>query len=260
MDGQNRDCELLEIYLLDGLNAKDKAEFEVHLSRCEACQANQSELQQVIDLLPLAVEEQPVPAGMKKRVLSNVLGQEANADTTGAKQSTSLATERRLNRKNGQSRWLIPGLSAAVALLVFFAGYQQVTIHDLNQQLAGSDIKPGEPVKVEQAVKLSPAAEDFVSEGLATIVIDQKGTHLLVQAEQLPQLKGTEAFQVWLIKGETKVSAGTFLAEQGNGALYYSFEPNDYDTIAITLEPDALGDQPRGKMVLAAPIRTGDIG
>ncbi|MFS0873261.1 hypothetical protein [Paenibacillus xylanilyticus] len=39
-------------------------------------------------------------------------------------------------------------------------------------------------------------------------------------------------------------------------AVYYTLDSvNDYDTVAITLEPDATGDQPRGTMILAAKIK-----
>ncbi|WP_261304507.1 hypothetical protein [Paenibacillus andongensis] len=36
--------------------------------------------------------------------------------------------------------------------------------------------------------------------------------------------------------------------------LYYTFNPNNYDTIAITLELDAHGVMPRGKSVLVAAL------
>ncbi|MEK3826713.1 MULTISPECIES: anti-sigma factor [Paenibacillus] len=126
----------------------------------------------------------------------------------------------------------------------------------LQEQLA-SAVAPAQGMKTGEAVKLSPATQDIVAQGLATIVIDSKGTHLVVQAEKLPALEGNQAFQVWLIKGDTPKNAGTFLSHDGTGAVYYTLDSaNDYDTVAITLEPDALGDQPRGTMILAAKIKT----
>jgi anti-sigma-K factor RskA len=93
------------------------------------------------------------------------------------------------------------------------------------------------------------------SKGLATIVIDSKGTHLIVQAEDLPQIQEQQAFQVWLIKDNQPVNAGTFYPQNGKGAIYYTFEPTDYDTVAMTLEPDAHGEKPRGTIVLAAGLK-----
>jgi hypothetical protein len=67
---------------------------------------------------------------------------------------------------------------------------------------------------------LTPAIPDIVAEGLATIVIDAKGMHLIVQAENLPKLTNDEAFQVWLLKEGKPVNAGTFLTNDGTWALY----------------------------------------
>ncbi|WP_062322701.1 anti-sigma factor [Paenibacillus pabuli] len=68
--------------------------------------------------------------------------------------------------------------------------------------------------------------------------------------------KGNEAFQVWMIKGDTPQNAGTFLSRDGMGAVYYTLDSaNDYDTVAITLEPDPMGKEPHGTMILAAKIK-----
>ncbi|MEY9093941.1 anti-sigma factor domain-containing protein [Paenibacillus sp. RC84] len=129
----------------------------------------------------------------------------------------------------------------------------QQSVSSLQGQLTLAG-QPSQASKANKVVKLNPAVEGIVAQGLATIVIDAKGTHLVVQAENLPALRDSQAFQVWLIKGEQKVNAGTFLPQGGSGALYYTFEPQEYDTVAITLEPDAGGTQPRGSLVLAAKI------
>ncbi|MDG0811425.1 anti-sigma factor [Cohnella rhizosphaerae] len=146
------------------------------------------------------------------------------------------------------------GLAAALIALALYAAQLRGQVGDLRGELAEAGSAPVQELKVNQAVKLNPAAADIVATGLATIVIDKNGTHLLVQAEQLPKLQGNEAYQVWLIKGQEKFSAGTFLSDQGTGAIYYTLKNGGYDTVAITLEPDAFGDQPRGKIVLAASL------
>ncbi|OMF38575.1 hypothetical protein CXK86_29675 [Paenibacillus sp. BGI2013] len=184
-------------------------------------------------------------------------------------------------RARSSSAWRIAsaGLAAAALLLGVYTAQLRSQIDSLTQQAAGSSatqeqlvqaqaqnaqlqeqlasaLKPAQGMKTGEAVKLNPATQDIVAQGLATIVIDSKGTHLVVQAENLPNLEGNEAFQVWLIKGDTPQNAGTFLSRDGTGAVYYTLDSaNDYDTVAITLEPDAMGDEPRGTMILAAKIK-----
>ncbi|PJN63321.1 hypothetical protein PAEAM_11470 [Paenibacillus sp. GM1FR] len=184
-------------------------------------------------------------------------------------------------RARSSSAWRIAsaGLAAAALLLGVYTAQLQSKIDSLTQQAAGSSatqeqlvqaqaqnaqlqeqlasaLEPAQGMQTGEAVKLNPATQDIVAQGLATIVIDSKGTHLVVQAENLPNLEGNEAFQVWLIKGDTPQNAGTFLSRDGTGAVYYTLDSaNDYDTVAITLEPDAMGDEPRGTMILAAKIK-----
>ncbi|ANF95421.1 anti-sigma factor domain-containing protein [Paenibacillus bovis] len=172
-------------------------------------------------------------------------------------------------RKTGVFWRATAAVTAAAAVVAgLYAGNLQGQLHDLQQQLAIANTQknslqgqlatvsmPTQGARVDEAVQLSPAAKDIVAQGLATIVIDAKGTHLLVQADNLPKLQGKEAFQVWLIKGDVKQSAGTFWASDGKGAMYYTFKPEGYDTVAITLEPDEKGSQPRGPVILAASIQ-----
>ncbi|MFD2331056.1 anti-sigma factor domain-containing protein [Cohnella sp. GCM10020058] len=272
----DRTCDLLELYMLGGLTEEEALRFEAHLASCESCREQRLALADIVGLLPAAVEPQPVPEGMKKRVLANVLaenvskGKEPAAPTAESQvearrsiQSPSQQTDPTLSapvftttarRTPAYMKLVTTGLAAALLALLLYAAQLRGQVSDLRGELADAGSAPVQELKVNQAVKLNPAAADIVATGLATIVIDKNGTHLLVQAEQLPKLQGSEAYQVWLIKGQEKYSAGTFVSAQGTGALYYTLKNGGYDTVAITLEPDAFGDQPRGEIVLAASL------
>lgn len=256
-------CEQAEVYVLGGLNSKEEEEYMKHLATCSDCQQKVKELEEIADLLPMGAEVVEVPAGMKDRVLKHVLQNKSDSEAVQSSPPAPIA-ETPIPKKSTTVRpmnWMrntvVAGLAAAIVILMFYS-------FELNQQIGQlqAEIKKGQPENQQpqqlyQAVSLSPATEDIIANGLATIIIDSKGTHLLIQAEDLPELQGTEAYQVWLIKeGEPLPrSAGTFLTEQGNGALYYTFEPQQYDQIAITLEPDASGEQPRGDIILAASLQ-----
>ena len=196
--------------------------------------------------------------------LQEQLVKEENPDgflrpTRGSRQSSS--------RSRPGLRWrvLSAGLAAAIAVLGIYTVQLNRKVNDLQfkadrttaveQQLLAASLKPAQGLRIEEAVKLDPVSQDIIAQGLATIVIDSQGTHLVVQAEKLPQLQNNEAYQVWLIHGDVKHNAGTFLSRDGTGALYYTFEPGDYEMVSITLEPDAYGEQPRGKVILEAPIQ-----
>ncbi|WP_046225844.1 anti-sigma factor [Paenibacillus dauci] len=189
-----------------------------------------------------------------------------SAEVGSAEKYNSSASSNTRRRKG--IFWRVAAIVVAASIISVYAANMEGQIRDLQQQLAIANSQknslqgqlatvsmPTQGARVDEAVQLSPAAKDIVAQGLATIVIDDKGTHLLVQADNLPKLQGKEAFQVWLIKGDVKQSAGTFWASDGKGAMYYTFKPEGYDTVAITLEPDEKGSQPRGPVILAASIQ-----
>ncbi|MFD1884635.1 anti-sigma factor domain-containing protein [Paenibacillus wenxiniae] len=207
----------------------------------------------------------PAQASQSERTMPTAT--ETSATTPLRTEKTTVG--RRSSARNRATLWqMTTAIAVAAAVLIgMYASNLRGEIGNLQQQLAMTSDEmgnlqqkivsasmPSQGLRVNEAVKLSPAAKDIVAQGLATIVIDAKGTHLLVQADKLPQLKGSQAFQVWLIKGDVKQSAGTFLTRDGTGAMYYTFKPDDYDTVAITLEPDEKGSQPRGPVILAASI------
>lgn len=251
----------VEAYVLGGLTIEEVKEFEIFLQTSPECKAEVEELTALVNLLPLASEAVPVPSGMKQRILSQVLGQAPAHSREGIEEAASVvvpiahATVSAAGRMGRVYRMVMTiGLSAAVIILALYSAQLRRDVHDLKAYIAIVS-EPLTASKVNEAVALSPAAKDIVAKGLATILIDSAGTHLVVQAEKLPELKGNQAFQVWLLKGDEKVNAGTFVSQDGNGALYYTFAPNSYDTVAITLEPDAHGKVPRGSVILAAPIK-----
>ncbi|MBP1992954.1 anti-sigma factor [Paenibacillus eucommiae] len=259
MNKRHDQCEQLEMYAVDGLNAEERAEFEQHLIECQNCVDSLAELASLVDLLPLSSEPVEVPSGMKERILGHILqhtateGSNVEPDVQSVGNPES-ATTRAQSAGPGKFRpWIYSGLAAAVIVLGIYNFNLQKDVKDLKTELASIN-EPVQGVKVNKAVTLSSATADIVAKGLATIVIDSKGTHLLVQAEKLPELKGTEAYQVWLVKDGNVVNAGTFMTHNGSGGLYYTFDPSDYDQIAITLEPDAHGETPRGTAVLAANL------
>ncbi|WP_172251922.1 anti-sigma factor [Saccharibacillus deserti] len=125
---------------------------------------------------------------------------------------------------------------------------------DMERQLA-SAAQPPVGAKVENSVRLKGGEDDPDAFGMASMIRDENGMRLVVQAENMPSLSGSEAYQIWLIKdGQPPQNAGTFMSDSGSGGLSLAIEPDDYDTVAITLEPDAEGKQPRGRMVMAAQL------
>ncbi|MFC5652944.1 anti-sigma factor domain-containing protein [Paenibacillus solisilvae] len=262
-------CDEAAMYVLGGMNNHERELFEVHLEHCHPCQEYLAELKDIVDAIPLAVEDTAPPVGMKSRILKHVL--QSEDPHLSSNQLTGVAASNQETRqhedifkpvKRNKSAF---ALGAASVIFLVMTGMLALKNNGLNMEknslltevtkLQHDLAVKGNPVtalRINNVVQLSPKAKDIVAQGLATIVIDDKGMHLIVQTEKLPALKKEEAFQVWLLKSGKPVNAGTFISQDGSGALYYTFTPGDYDSIAITQEPDAYGQEPRGSVVLAA--------
>ncbi|MCA0755210.1 anti-sigma factor [Paenibacillus sp. N4] len=231
-------------------------------------------------------EEEHPPEGMKDRIMRAVswagLAEEPllddgpetalmtlNTETAASASPTegSIITEMITVKPFKARRWIMPSFMAATAALLLLSGALLLKIDSLTaekerlaakvitleERIASTD-RPLSGVQVNQAIALSPTAKDSKANGLATVVNDEKGMHLILQAESLPRLAEGEAFQVWLLRNGKPVNAGTFLTHEGTGALYYTFAPESYDQIAITHEPDMDGSEPRGTIVLAGSL------
>jgi anti-sigma factor RsiW len=253
------------MFALGGLSEEEAAAFEEHLMQCTECRAAYEELRDVVGVLPFVSVPMEPPAGMKARVLSNILEKDSQTPTEAeqpAQRATVKTEERSIKTRTASmrlprwSRYGLAGLSAAVLLLGVYVVQLRGELDQTRKQLEVATGNLSDPFQLNKAVQLAPAAEGLVASGLASIVIDAKGTHLIVQAENLPELEGTEAFQVWLLKDGQPTNAGTFISQEGTGALMFTFEPNTYDTVAITQEPDPNGTTPRGSIILAAALES----
>ncbi|NGZ74839.1 anti-sigma factor [Saccharibacillus alkalitolerans] len=362
-----------EAYVLGGLEEAEKAEYEAYLWESADERQLVAELQDTAGMLALAVGPAAPPAGMKKRILANVLAdasvsprQKDAADTADARTEQSLQnpeelleqarqtieaeearriaeerggigrigtpeepaasvthggsedksaesigaaaaaaeshtaerdripasgesalpksgtapigrpsaaqaeTTRRAARARG-TRGLWAGtaavMAAAAIMLGIYSGQlrgelndmrsdmtaMQQRTSDMERQLAAA-AQPAVGAQVARTVPLVGSEDDPNASGMAAMVKDDTGMHLVVQANDLPDLSGSEAYQVWLIKDDRPINAGTFQSGNGIGALSYTMQPDDYDMVAITLEPDAEGEQPRGRMVLMGAL------
>lgn len=241
---ERHECDVLLDYFNSTLTETEQAEFEKHLETCSDCQAELLELRMLTEDLPYLAEATEPNGGMKERILTAVFSE------TDAKERIEQkpVEESRTSRKPKQ--WLQPLLAASLLLSLGANAY-----FFLNEKP-----KVTEPMtaSVIQDVQLA-ATEGFRGSAQATMVNEKHAASLIVQAEQLQKLSGTETYQVWLIdeKGD-KVRAGTFRPnESGNGAVSHPMPESknrSWKMIAVTLEPTPESAQPLGDIVLAAEL------
>lgn len=255
----NVHCDHLVDYLNGTLSIEETREFEEHLKTCDDCR----EISDATGQLPYLSDQAEPPAGMKSRILANVFEEEEesapvmpaagpaqndiNADRAPANPELTVTpiTDRKRKRV-----WWTPVIAAA--LLVSLLGNAYTFM-----QLQNEEPAPTDPQTAFQSIDLQPS-EGFGGGATAAVIKQENGAlNLVVTAEQLAALEGEQVYQVWLIQGDNPIPAGAFTTNaNGEGAAYFNIDNNteEWDTIAITLEPHSGNELPEGEVVLSAGI------
>ncbi|MFD1032455.1 anti-sigma factor domain-containing protein [Metaplanococcus flavidus] len=277
----NELCDQLVDYLNGTLSEEQTREFEEHLKTCDECR----EIVDATGQLPYLSDPAEPPAGMKSRILSNVFAEDSATDSSSASSASSAAASSSAGSKasssshaESESRTRDDGVEAekvvplpdrgkkriwwtpviAAVLLVSLLG-NAFAFMQLQQEQAepAEPVEPTEPQTVFQSIDLQPS-EDFSGGGTAALIEEEDGAlNLVVQGEQLAALEGEQVYQVWLIDGDNPIPAGAFTANaDGEGATYFNIDNNteEWDTIAITLEPQPGNESPQGQVVLSGEI------
>ncbi|WP_422124297.1 anti-sigma factor domain-containing protein [Planococcus sp. X10-3] len=279
----NELCDQLVDYLNGTLSKEETRQFEEHLKTCDECR----EIADATGQLPYLSEPAEPPAGMKSRILANVFAEEGASDSSSASSASSAAassaagskaasssshaesdarvrTPREENDSNvvpmtdrGRKRnWATPLIAAVLLASLIGNAYAFMQLQQ-EQTEPVPPAEPTEPTTAFKSIELQPS-EDFTGGGTAALIEEEDGAlNLVVQGQQLAALEGEQVYQVWLIEGDNPIPAGAFTTNaNGEGATYFNIDNNteEWDTIAITLEPQPGNELPQGQVVLSGGI------
>lgn len=231
---------LIGAYSLDALPDDDRRDFEEHLAVCGFCREEVSQFQSVAALLAVVVEETP-PVVVREQVLRRIdlLRQvpPSASPGPGLKRSVALRGPR-----------LAPMFATAAAFVL--AVTLGVTL--------GGRADPGQQQRAE--LLSSPDARTVLLSGAGTGNINylyspSVGRGLLAAAGlQAPD--GDEVYQLWLIRGGTPASAGTFSPGAGGEGLELLVDADaaGAEAIALTVEPQGGSPAPTGAVIASAVL------
>ncbi|WP_152395143.1 anti-sigma factor [Paenibacillus guangzhouensis] len=224
--------QLME-YMLGEINEEDRRRIEHHIGSCKACRRELEEMREAWHAIPYALEEIEAPADLKAEVMDSIF---------------------KVEQPVVKKKWTMnTGWIAASVLLLLLIGVSWNNNH-LRDRLQAMETGASLPTQVLQIFTLNATdSSSDAAKGSAWLMQQGDAKKLVFSVQGLSQAKGQEAYQVWLIHNGARRSAGVFLVdEQGNGVLTYDMKEQQvpFEAIGITLEPDAVGEQPRGKKVL----------
>ncbi|MGD6776724.1 anti-sigma factor [Sutcliffiella horikoshii] len=245
-------CELVLDYFNGHLTQTEREEFEQHLATCPECQEELMELQDLLGDVALVSEQASPPPEMKKRILDNVFAEDVNSEGNIVTPIPSKNETKTLVAKEAPKSkpWLTTLLAASLLLSLIGNGYLMM------QNAEGNDLAAEELKQPDNVVTLQPS--DVAGSGFAALFQQEQALSVMIQTQNLPELSGNEVYQVWLLKDGAPIPAGDFTIDnQGKGYVLHNIEQTaleDWDTIAITLEPQSGNELPEGEIHLSAGL------
>lgn len=237
--------ELLGSYVLEALGEEERRVADAHLAECQKCAHTVQQLRSIVDLFPLSVPAVDPPPLLKTRILARI--QEESTRQYPGMVSTSPSAPARTDRRN----WSTAVLVAILCCLFLLVGASLLWNLSLRQQIAQLSAHPEPPVVY--VIHGTSTATD--AKGELTYYVQQDITVLVVQG--LPQLRGTQVYQGWLLQGNKPTSIGLLNVEQGIATLGFQGNISRYSAAAVSLEPgpQASNGAPRGPIVALGALK-----
>jgi len=214
-------------YVLGALEPAEAEAFREHLATCVVCRDEVSSFQEVANVLPLAAPAQPVPSGLKTRVMAEV---NAEAQAPAA---------RRPPRRGWLPTWLAipnPAFAAAAVVAVLAVAIGAIVI--------GTG---GGTTHVYHASVTWP--------GSATVQVTDGRGELVVKRMPAPPM--TKVYEVWLQRGNGRVQPTTALfspTATGSGSVDVPGNLHGVSRIMVTPEPAGGSTAPTHAPILIARL------
>ncbi|OCA87073.1 anti-sigma factor [Pseudobacillus wudalianchiensis] len=241
----DRECDHLLSFMADDLDQRAKKKFEQHLHHCPDCSKEYKIMTDIWHSLYLDIEEKEVPETLKSEVMAFVFDDQEKYEKTSW-----------LARISQWMGWLSRQFSPVASITVLLLMVVSVALTISNNQLRHETIQGNLPVEVVSTFSLQAAelGNPLNTDGSAIVLQQGEEKRLVVQVDDLPELNGSEVYQVWLLRNGKRENAGIFKPNKsGEGALTYELaHDTQFDQIGITVEPDPYSTAPRGKKIVGS--------
>jgi hypothetical protein len=209
-------------YLLGALNDLERQAFERHLTGCSECQEELERLRPAAEALPGSVVQLQPPAGLKRRLMAEVEG-DVEPDVAP-------------RRRAWLPRMRVPRLAFAAAALVL-----GLAIGFGVAQLGSDDTRT---VAVTVA-KAMPAAGG---------TLEVEGDSARLRLHDMPELRQSRVYQVWLQHGDKLAPARTFeVGSNGRGDVDLP-DVKNVDGVYVTREARGGAQVPSEDPIVSVPL------
>lgn len=243
---ENTFAELAAGYALSALSPSDRQAFETALAEHPEWEKHVRAQVDTVLLLSDSIAPVAPPASVRDALLARIKVTPQTPDEEDFAAAgpapvvpTAVApTAAAPARGNLRRRWFT---LAASIVAVLALGFGAVTI---GQQLT----RPAAVVALEQiegASDAQSATVELADGAEATAHWSSSLGEVVFVSDGLPSLSSDETFELWFVRDEGAISAGTFAADDGTATALLAGEYEPGDVIAVTVEPS--GGAPDGE-------------
>lgn len=206
-------------YLLGALPDGERAEFEAHLSGCDACRQEIAQLRVAADALPVGVEQFAAPPAIKDRLMATVRAEAELLTASGAQADRLPARSRTPRERRRRFAWR-PALAFACILAIGV--------------VAGALLNAGDGGPGSRTVVASLAPRG------AAVTLEMRDEHSTLLARNLPAPPSGRVYQVWLKRKGVKAPEPTdalFTPRDGSASVDVPGSLTDVEAVLVTHEP-----------------------
>jgi anti-sigma-K factor RskA len=241
--------DLIDLYALGALEPDEQGAVDEHLDTCGRCRLELAQAKELVGLLAWTPDQHNPPPQLRSKLMRRVQQLQRLDGDEPRKWWHRILPD--LRRPTTQVAF---GLSMALAALLVFTSVRSST---LQREITALRSQVRDQQVIVDALR-SPATR-LVSltqdngAAQARLLLDPGGQRAYLVTSALQRLPDNQTYQLWLIDGQTPVSAGLFeVDEQGVGrAVVEGNRPlSDYQSIGISIEPDGGSSQPTNVVLI----------
>lgn len=221
-------------YVLDAVSDVERAEFERHLSECDACRQEVAELRETASRLGLAATAEPPPR-MRSAVMARI---------SEVRQLPPDAPVIPLRRP----RWALRLTSVAAAVLLVATAVLGSLLVRSQDSLEDTQAQAEAVSSILRSGDARIATQGDESSGRMTAVMSRSENKMLLLTNGLPAAPSGKDYQAWTI-GDRIESAGLITPRDGRASLEVS-GIDDAQLVGITIEPAGGSDQPTDEPIM----------
>ncbi len=241
--------DLIDLYALGALEPDEQGAVDEHLDTCGRCRTQLARAKELVLMLAWTPDQHDPPPMLRGRLMRRVQQlQRLDGD------QPQRWWQRFLPDMRQRSAQVAFGLSMALAALLLITSLRTSTLQReitvLRSQLRDQQVIV-DALRSPDTRLVSLTQESGASQ--ARLLLDPNGQRGYLVTSELEQLPGNQTYQLWLLDGQTPVSAGMFeIDEQGVGrAVVEANQPlREYQGIGISIEPVGGSSQPTNVVLL----------